>query len=320
MKYLKVFENFRGDNLIDYVDFSLIEEIFDDIYHVDIDDALYYRPSLIWNNIKDKEFVDDFERDYLENQSLEDINNYDIKKYILENMTKSKEYKIREIYLDNNDGEDEEDLYAADDYENMLDEFNDDEIRAVIEEDENGYDVAHSILQGSFEGYTSKDIISEFYGIDPEFYDKKRDSYSYRNTYDDNFKELKKIVINYIDREGVEKEFKNGESDDYKKEFVEDYIERSPKIQRNIIANNPEKAIELYDLIEGNSDEHIGDEYIFQKAFIEQHEKENPEGYEDDEIRQNVIFTLHKEFGLDPKIEEEYPDDLILVTLSKYNL
>jgi len=319
MKYLKIFENFRNNDLIDYVDFYLIEEIFDKNYHVDFDEALYIQPSLIWGNMKDDEFVNDFETVYLENQSLEDVNEDDVKEYILKNMTKSKESKIREIYLDNNEGEDEEDLYDADDYENMLDEFDDDEIRAVAEEDENGYDVAHSILQGSFEGYTAKDIIAEFYGLDPEFYNKRK-TYSYNDTYDDDFKQLKKIVINYIDREGVEKEFKSGESDDYKKQFAEDYIERSPKIQRNIIANNPEKVLELYDLIEGSTDENIGDEYIFQKAFIEQHEKENPEGYDEDKIRQNAIFTLHEEFGLNPKIKEEYPDDLILITLSKYNL
>jgi len=317
---LKTFESYGSDDLIDYVDFHLIEDIFDKNYHMDFDEAIYIHPALIWDNFDDERFVTEFERDYLENQSLEDVNPDDIKEYVLDNLTDSKKSKIREMYLEKNEHEDEEDLYDSDDYENMLDEFDDDEIVEVAEEDENSYDIAQTLLSGSFAGQTAKDIISEFYGIDPEFYTKNRDSYSYRDTYDDNFQQLKKIVVNYIDKQGVEKDWKNGESDDYKKEFTVDYIEESPEIQKNIIANNPEKALDLFDLIEGNDDKHIGDDYNFQKAYIEQYEKDNPDDHDEGEIVQNAIFNLYEEFGLNPEIKKEYSDELILITMSNYNI
>lgn len=319
MKHLKKFENYNSEDLIDYVDFGLIEEIFEENYHIDFDEAIYLQPSLIWDNIDNKGFVEDFERDYLENQSLEDIDEDEIKKYILNNLSNDKKEKIREIYLENNEGEDEEDLYEADEYEYMLDEFDDDEIRKVAEEDEDGYDIVQNIMSGSYEGYSAQDIIEEFYGIDPHFYNNRKNTYSFRDTFDDDFKHLKSIVINYIDKQGVEEDWKNSEDDDYKKEFAADYIEQSPKMQKNIIANAPNKVFELFELIE-NSDKNIGDTYDFQKTYIEQSVEENPEGYEDDEIIANAIFDLYKTFGLNPKIEKEYPNDLMLITTDKYNV
>lgn len=319
MKHLKKFENYNSEDLIDYVDFGLIEEIFEENYHIDFDEAIYLQPSLIWDNIDNKGFVEDFERDYLENQSLEDIDEDEIKKYILNNLSNDKKEKIREIYLENNEGEDEEDLYEADEYEYMLDEFDDDEIRKVAEEDEDGYDIVQNIMSGSYEGYSAQDIIEEFYGIDPHFYNNRKNTYSFRDTFDDDFKHLKSIVINYIDKQGVEEDWKNSEDDDYKKEFAADYIEQSPKMQKNIIANAPNKVFELFELIE-NSDKNIGDTYDFQKIYIEQSVEENPEGYEDDEIIANAIFDLYKTFGLNPKIEKEYPNDLMLITTDKYNV
>jgi len=321
MKYLKTFEGYGSDDLIDYVDYHIIEEIFDEHHYVDFDDALYNHPALIWDFIDNDRFVRDFENGYLENQSLEDINIDDIKEYIKkdENLTDDKKEKIREKYLENNEGENEEDLYDDDDYENMLDEFDDDEIIEIAEEDEDGYDIAYNILSGMFEGQTAKEIIDEFYGVDTEFYDKDRNSYDFKNTYDNNFNSLKKIVINYIDKDGLVDQYKkyDKENDDYVKETAAQYIDTSPKAQRNIIANNPEKAVELFELIEDKDEKHIGNEYNFQKAYIEQYIKENSEDDDNNEITIDAINNINNTFTINSELEKDYPE---IIAMIKYNI
>lgn len=318
----KLFENYDTEELIDYVDYSLIDDVFDKEYHVDVDDAIYNWPDLIWDNIDNDRFVSDFTRDYIDSQTIDDIYDDDLKKYINENLSEAKKEKIRELYLEQNEGEDEEDLYDEDDYENMMNELDDDQLREVILEDEDSYDVVHNFFSNMYDGYTAKEIIEEFWGIDTDFHKKQQNrySYNYQNNYDENIKSLKKATMNHVDRKGVEEDVKKNEDDDYKKEFVKDYIHKYKKLQKNILANNKSKVLDLFDLITSETGDNIGNTYKFQKAYIEEYEEENPDGEDDDMIVPTALKNIYDNFTLHPKILEEYPNDMILITTSKFNI
>lgn len=323
-KYSRILESSEPIDLIEYVDFHFIEEYFDKNYDVDIDEAIYSYPGYIWDNIDDKRFVADFERDYLENQSLDDVNDDDIKEYVLKNLSYDKKAKILEMYLEKNEDEEEEDLYDADDYENMLDEFDDDEIKEVAEEDEDSYDIARSILGGSFEGQTAEDIIGDFYGMDTRFYEQDKrlnNRYDFEQNYDSNVKQLKDLTMSYVDEDAIKKENAENEDDDYKKEVVSSEIYNSPDMQKNILANYPSQTLNLFELLENESNgDNISNEYDFQKAYIEQYAEENPEDEDEDMVVAYAIKNIFDTFELNDNIKKEYHNDLILVTTAEFNI
>ena len=317
----KIFEyNNNSENLIDYVDLSLIEKIFNEKYQTDFEEALYINPSLIWDYIDNDKFVKDFEQGYIDSQEFDDLDEYDLKKHLDNNLTSKKEKKIRELYLNNNEGEN--DLLDEDDYDGMIKELDEDEIREVILEDEYAYDVVKSIYTDTYNGYTAKEIIDEFYGVDTEFYNKKgKYSYGSNNNYDNDFNVLKKIVINYLDKKGILKQFADDESDDYKKEFAADYIYDSPKMQKNIIANNKNKVLELFDFLEiEDNGKNIGNKYIFQKAFIDVYTEKNPDEIDDYLIIPTALKKINDVFGLNNKISREYIDHIFLVNADNFNV
>lgn len=316
----KLFEKYDTEDLIDYVDLDIIDDIFDKKYHVDIDDAIYSWPNLIWDNIDNDRFVEDFTRDYIDSQTIDDIYEDDLKKYIDENLSTKKKKKIRELYLKENEDVDEEERYDSDDYENMMSELDEDQLREVILVDEDSYDVIQSIFGNTYDGYTAKELIEEFWGIDTEFYNKQN-RYSWtNNNYDENVKSLKKVTMGYLDKKGIEKDVKNNEDDEYKKEFVKEFIFNNKKLQKNILANNKSKVLDLFDLITSETGNNIGDTYKFQKAYIEEYTKENPDYEDDDMIVPTALKNIYDNFTLHPKILKEYPDDMILISTSKFNI
>lgn len=315
----KIFESNSQYELIDYVDENAINDFFDENYYIDPEEAIYNWPKLIWDTIDDKKFVKDYFNDFISSYTLSDIDDDQLREFIKNHLTYKKEEKIRKLYLYNNEGEDEEDLYDEDDYENMLDEFDDDDLKSVALEDNDEYDIIKYTYEEPYEDYKAIDIISDFYGLDPYFYNKKQNSWN--NTYDEDFKRIKKIVWDYLDNDKIVELYKVAEDDEYKKEYVKEFIFQSPNLQRNILKNNKEAILDLFELlVEEDGGQNIGDEYDFQKAFIEKYEKENPDEEDEDMLIPIALKKLNDEFGLNKKIRKEYKDYTILLDLDKYNL
>jgi hypothetical protein len=312
----KIFESSSQYELIDYVDENEINEFFDDNYYIDPEEAIYIWPKLIWDTIDDKKFVKDYFNDFISSYTLSDIDDDQLREFIKNHLTYKKEEKIRKLYLYNNEGED---IYDEDDYENMLDEFDDDDLKSVALEDNDEYDIIKYTYQDPHEDYKAIDMISDFYGLDPYFYNKKQNRWN--NTYDEDFKRIKRIVWNYLDNDKIVELYKASEDDEYKKEYVKEFIFKSPNLQRNILKNNKEAILDLFELlVEEDGGPNIGDEYDFQKAFIEKYEKENPDEEDEDMLIPTALKKLNDEFGLNKKIRKEYKDYTILIDLDKYNL
>lgn len=312
----KIFESSSQYELIDYVDENEINEFFYDNYYIDPEEAIYNCPKLIWDTIDDKKFVKDYFNDFISSYTLSDIDDDQLREFIKNHLTYKKEEKIRKLYLYNNEGED---IYDEDDYENMLDEFDDDDLKSVALEDNDEYDIIKYTYPDPYEDYKAIDMISDFYGLDPYFYNKKQNRWN--NTYYEDFKRIKRIVWNYLDNDKIVELYKAAEDDEYKKEYVKEFIFQSPNLQRNILKNNKEAILDLFELlVEEDGGQNIGDEYDFQKAFIEKYEKENPDEEDEDMLIPTALKKLNDEFGLNKKIKKEYKDYTILLDLDKYNL
>ncbi len=312
----KIFENNQlTSDLIDYADQRFVDDIFDNEYHIDGDEAMYMYPGYIWSNFDEERFVNDFKQGMEESMTLEDIYDDELKKFIKDNLSIRKKEKIVELYKDNYFDEDEsESNYDLDDYENMIDDFDDDELREIIEDDNEEYEVVEQSAKNMYGEYTAIDILYDFHGIDGHFYDKK-DTHSFRDTYDDKYKELKNAVINYVDLDGIAKEWKDNEDSEYRKEFVQEYIYDNEDIQRSILSNNKPSVLDLFELFVDKKGSNIGDEYKFQKAYIEE--------FVDDEDDNNIptaLKNLYDNFTLDGEIEKEYSEHMWKVYSDKYNI
>lgn len=312
----------------------------------------------------DEKFKDDFISDYKNNYELSELSDYDLKSYIENHMTTKKENKILELYNSNNYDEDkdinseidgtisfekskkdkviivvtsktgevkkykvprnnkvivENGEYVTEDellstekeqfYEDyMLDELSEDDLKDVIEDSDEEYECVEETIDGWYSGETGEDIIESMYGR----IDRMEPS------------ELYKYIENYIDDDKLIENWKEGEDYEYKKEFVKEYIEREPDLQRNILGNSPSMVLKLAELFEGStSSNNIGDEYNFQKAYIEQYAIENADEDDPEDIKdkkEDAVLYLDDEYGLDDDIRKEYEDYMLKVTMKKYNL
>ena len=72
---------------------------------------------------------------------------------------------------------------------------------------------------------------------------------------------------------------------------------------------NPNTVTALYNVMDEDVDRSIGNEYDFQKLYIEK--KKNIE---------KAVKNLYDKFGINPKIAEEYKDYMYVIDAEKYNL
>lgn len=186
--------------------------------------------------------------------------------------------------------------------DDLLDDLDNDQLWEIIE-DLNEDDFKDKAIRKKYEGQSAKDILSEF------GYLELPDPYSYYGRKQKTYHSVAEMVYDkwgeYIDDNGIIEEWNDNEDIDYKKEQVQDYIYNEPYLQRNILSE--ETVLRLAELFENNAGNNIGDEYEFQKLYIEEYAKEN----EDDGDRYaDAILYLAKNFNLNDQISKEYPNHL----------
>ena len=323
IKKFKLFEryNIMSSELVDKLDDDDIETLYDENYSISVSEIILMMPSYVWDNFDKEKFLNDFINDMINNQTLEDFNEYDLKKYIESNFTTQKEQKILDIYNSNNDEDESE-------YEdNMLDDLDDDELREVIEDSNEEEEFIREITEKSYTD--AEDVFSDFYGID--VYDK--------NMIDKNNKhKIYNSYSQYVDDDGIIQSWKDGENFEEKKNYVKDninYIGLSIEIQKKLLESEKSNALLLFDYFENYSPnrkqyDNISNKYNFQKAYIEAYMEDNfagaiDEADEDDkeeisELRAKSLKNLYDSFGLNPKLEEEFTEDMWMINSDKFKL
>jgi len=318
----KIFENYDKGDLIDYVDFHLIEEIFDEEYSMDEDEIAYICSSCVVDNFDFDKFKEDFIYDMRYDRTYEDYDDYEYKEFIKNHLTDEKEEKIIEFYNDNNYDEDDEDSEKVTEFDiDYLDDLDNSQLIEVIEVDNDDDDFIKYIVNQQYGDYSGEEVFDEFYGMSEESIERQnKNSYSFNIPKYETFGHyLWKEYPQYVDKQEMVNDWKNGEDDTYKKEFVQEYIHNSPEIQKNIIANNPDSVFDLFDLFESENGDNISETYEFQKLYIEKFEEDNPEDLED-EIIANAIKNINDSFELNKKIRKEYKDHLIFVDIENFNI
>lgn len=324
IKKFKLFERYiMSSELVDKLDDDDIETLYDENYSISVSELIYMMPSYVWDNFDKEKFLNDFINDMINGQTLEDFNEYDLKKYIESNFTTQKEQKILDIYNSNNDEDESE-------YEdNMLDDLDDDELREVIEDSNEEEEFIREITEKSYTD--AEDVFSDFCGIDVN--DNK-------NMIDKNNKhKIYNSYSQYVDDDGIIQSWKDGEDFEEKKNYVKDninYIGLSIEIQKKLLESEKSNALLLFDYFENYSTNrnqqygNISNKYNFQKAYIEAYMEDNFAGAIDDadeddkeeisELRAKSLKNLYDSFGLNSKLEEEFTEDMWMINSDKFNL
>jgi hypothetical protein len=319
----KIFESNYEEDLIEYVDYYLIEKVYDEEYSIDEDELAYICSSCVVDNFNFDRFKEDFIYDMKMDSSYENYDDYDYKEYIKSHLTTEKEEMILSLYNDNNYDEDDEDSEEFTDFDiDYLDDLDNSQLIEVIESDDDLSDFIDYIINQHYGSYSGEEIFDEFYGMSEESIKRaNQNAYSFNKPDYETFGHyLWKEYNQYVDDEGMLKSWKDGEDDEYKKEFVRDYIYNYPELQKNILANDKSQVINLFDLFIENSGENIGDTYEFQKAYIEEFEEQDPESLDEDMIIPTAIKNINDNFDLQEEIKKEYKDHLFLIDVDKFNL
>lgn len=350
------------DELINQLDDSFVEEYYDDNANHDVEEIIELWPNIVWQHIDDESFVEDWIDDEVGNKSLEDIDKEDLINYIQRHYSETKENKILELYIENNglegnsiisnisgkisfektktgknkvivtsnDGKfkkytvpvnynivvRENDIVNVNDKlaklefdDFMLDDLPDDDLRSVIEEDNDGENCVREIVENRHKNQGVQELIEDEYGKL-------------------NAKDLYNAIQNYIDDDAIIQSYKENEDYEDKVYYLKNAISSDRNLQKKILDLDPKNSILLANSFveDGYSRSFIGDEYDFQKAYIESKIKEfldEEEIADEDEIghvKAEALKFLHNEFGLDSDIENEYENDLWLAHSTKYNI
>jgi len=340
-EYSKIFESVESD-LVDELDDNFIEEYFDEhLANDDFDEIINLWPSIIWNHIDDKRAMRDIIYDEKQFRELEDFD-YDIKDYINGKHITDDEYdEIFDKHIKSKvDLEEREDLKRqlkeTDDIEEkkdirkdirkinkeikrikelnldeLLDEMSNEDLRSVIEEVFDSDEFISHNIEKRYKNYSLQEYVEDTYGsVDSITFG----GYNNKGDWD--------WILKYVDEDAVIKENQGNESFDYKRERVQEEIADSEILQTKILEKDPKNSIVLFDLFINNSwvNAHtIGNDYEFQKAYIEAYAEDY---YEDDldEGKSVALKSLNGNFDLDLTIQEEYSDYMHYIYADKYNI
>jgi len=340
----KLFERSLYDiekSLVEYLDYDTIETYFEDNIEYDIEDYIHMNSNLVWSNIDDDRFVEDWISDIVDNYGMEDFE-YEYEDYLENNWSDKKEKIALKLWsykedveikvLSENEGkvnitanvitvtdkEDYEQEYDITEYHNILVEDEENvEVGTVLAELEYNDDMFTALDDNDY-----KEIIEKTDGAEKFIEKSTRNRYEGQDAkdilsefYGDNdSKELYNVIYNYIDEDEIKKDLLNSEDDERIEEFVSSEIFRNINLQREILNNDKYAVIELAELFAQTSGENIADEYEFQKIYIQKYAEE------DEHKKATAIKYLNDNFGLDPNIEEEYEDYMWLIDADKFNL
>lgn len=316
----------------------------------------------------DDQYKEDFINGYISGYEFSELESSDLKSYIEEHLDDKKEQKILDIINSNNYDEDDdivseiegkvsfiktkkdnnrivitsnkgeikkykipgnytilvqENQYITADTklasgeetefnDSMLDDLSKDELQDVIEDSNEEYDCIEETINGWYDGRSGQDILEEFHNIDnleaSELYD---------------------IIEDYVDASKMAEDWTSEEDSDTKRERIGEEIYRDVELQRYLIEKDPDNAVEIEELWSERGSEDIGDEYDFQKGYIEKKKKDDYDPETDDEeylsdIMGDILLYLDNSYGLNDDIEEEYSKYMEKVELHRavktYNL
>jgi len=328
-------------DLIDQFDSNYIEEYYKKHHKVGIEGVIEMssHQNIMYFFDSDK-YKEDWVKDYIDSYEFEEFDDYDLKSYIKKKIDDDKKNKILEIYNNNNYDEDDEESEKDTEYnEYMLDELDKYELREVIEDSNEEYECTVWIIENWYSGQDGKDIFDEFNGLSEK--DGSYGNYKYGSFVSIDSSKLYKMISNYIDDDKLKKDYIDNEDYSYKKEIVEGDIAYSKVLQRYLIKNDPDNVTALIDLWNENNGKNIGDEYDFQKAYINKYLKDGIEEDEDEEdeekyktiddeesdkenkttLIENALEFLHDNFEVNDKIADEYePYMWKIIAQYKYNL
>jgi len=296
MKYIKTYENRNIDSeLVEQFDDNFIEEHFRDNYEIDINEISNY--INIWRYVDDDRFVDDYIDDYVNSAVLKDLCDYDYREYIKDKLIDNEEVQK---YLDKISKKKELDPEIY--YEDVLKELSENQLRKIIEKQNEEEECIRYTYEERYSSMDAKEILEEIYGEK----DLAENAYKY--------------VSNYVNDDEIIKDWIEEEDFDFKKEFVSNSIENERDLQKKLLDINSENAIILFEIMDDNPKYSIGDEYDFQKIFMEEVMKLKEENEEDDLFVAKKLKELYDKYGLDDDIEEEYEDYTFYIDTEKYNL
>lgn len=184
----------------------------------------------------------------------------------------------------------------------MLSELNTQELKEVIEEDNESGEFVESIIKQKYDREDAESVITSLYGkLEGE--------------------ELYNIVKWYIDDDKIIEDYRDNEDFDTKKTFVTDHIEKDTDLQRKILEKNKANVLKLAELFtQSTSNENISDEYEFQKLYIKEYVKENKGDDKKGTLKAKALKFIFDYLELDPQIEEEYKKYMWMILADKYNI
>ena len=352
MKYLKLFEShsklFESSELMDQFDDDYIEEYWaKNLAYTDIDDIISIFPQYVWRFVDDNEALDSIKSDEINNLTVDDFWEDDFKKYIngkyIESDDREEIYQkyidseidpdeIADLKVDIKEEEDEIEKKKLKkklrklkkrikeikemDLDDLLDEMDEDTLKEVITNILDESDFIENAVEKRFDNYGSlEDYIEEIWGSTDsiEFGTSYRNGSRTSGDWD--------WILNFVDHDKLIEAYTDEEDFDHKKGTIEGCISDTGALQRKLLEIDSKNALELFDEINTSSDS-IGDEYDFQKAYIEAYAENYAYGEESDipEGKGKALKNLYDKFGLDREIEDEYVDFMHYVHAEKYNL
>lgn len=292
--------------LMKQFDDNFIEEYYDENYaYTDPEDVIFNFPNIIWYHFDDEKFIKDFIYDEKNALTINEFSDYDYKKYIINNNSDEKIKRILKIYKKENDIPKDEEGLEYDDI--ILDDLTEKQLKNIILKSNEEEEFLEYTLEERYEDRDAKDILSEFYDIEGDI----------KNIYD--------RYNQYIDEDAILKEYNDNETFDNKYSTIKDHIDNDRELQDKLLEINKSNVLLLAKILENNyykneKIENIANEYDFQKLYIEQYVDKNKEKNTENNLRAKAIKFLYKKFELNPEIEDEYSDDMWMITMGKFNL
>lgn len=329
-KFNKINENWElQSELIDEVDDSIIDKYFEDNYEIDFSEIA--NSSNIRNHINDDAYIQQWIDSDINNNTFEEYNDWDFKKYIKKFLTDDKEAKILELYNDNNYDEDDEDDEKTTEFdEDLIDDLDDDQLKEVIEDDDGEYEFIEYMVNKRYKGMSAMDLIDEIYG-DLEEQEQNSDYVKYG--FGNKPHTLLDEVGDFVDEDAVVKEWKSEYDWTSRKEYAQSAISQHRGMQKSILESDPKNILQLAELFEEEGGGDIGNDFDFQDTYVKEYEKENnvydegEEEYEEEKSLQieTALEYIDDNFDLDfDEFEKLYPkemkDIIIKKDAAKYNM
>lgn len=190
----------------------------------------------------------------------------------------------------------------------MLDELDDDQLWDIIS-DADDYEFFKEMANGKYKNRSAQDILQEFGYLElPTNSGKKYNYNSVAEYIYDKFSQ-------YVDDDELIKDWNDNYDIDYKKEQIRNDIYRKTELQENIL--DDDTVLKLAELFSRKDGDNIGDEYDFQKKYIEQYVMENED---DDDRYETALLFLDDNFELDDDIKNEYPNNLRYIMAKDYDI